>query len=203
MIKWLFFDLGSTLIDEGECEQYRIDKLLAQENAPGREVLLRTMQDFAEQNIPPYKYTAKKFRLETIKWPGHLEKLYDSVPDVLESLSKKYRIGIIANQNTGTEERLRIFGIRQYFDVIASSAELGFAKPDPEIFHAALKAAECKPENAVMIGDRLDNDIEPAGKLGMHTMWIKQGPFKFGNIDLITCRPDYVADRISDILNFL
>lgn len=35
--------------------------------------------------------------------------------------------------------------------------------------------AKCKPENAVMIGDRIDNDIVPAKQLGMKTIWIKQG----------------------------
>ena len=35
--------------------------------------------------------------------------------------------------------------------------------------------AGCQAENAVMIGDRLDNDIAPAKKLGMKTVWIRQG----------------------------
>ena len=39
MIKWIFFDLGSTLIDESECAEYRTQELLKQPNAPKRETL--------------------------------------------------------------------------------------------------------------------------------------------------------------------
>lgn len=34
--------------------------------------------------------------------------------------------------------------------------------------------SKCSPKNSVMIGDRIDNDIEPANKLGMKTIWVKQ-----------------------------
>lgn len=37
----------------------------------------------------------------------------------------------------------------------------------------------CWPENAVMVGDRIDNDIVPAKKMGMHTIWVKQGYGKY------------------------
>ncbi len=45
MIKWIFFDLGSTLIDESECVEYRTQELLKQPNAPKRDV--RTSHDRA------------------------------------------------------------------------------------------------------------------------------------------------------------
>jgi FMN phosphatase YigB (HAD superfamily) len=45
----------------------------------------------------------------------------------------------------------------------------------------ALENAECKPENAVMIGDRLDNDIYPAKKLGFKTVHILRG---FGRVQI-------------------
>ncbi len=63
----------------------------------------------------------------------------------------------------------------KYIKLVVASAEKGVAKPDSEIFLRALSRAYCLPENAVMIGDRIDNDIEPANKLGMKTIWVKQG----------------------------
>ena len=47
MIKRLFFDLGSTLIDESECAEYRTRELLRQRGAPCREVLERRMAELA------------------------------------------------------------------------------------------------------------------------------------------------------------
>ena len=43
-------------------------------------------------------------------------------------------------------------------DIVLASAEEGISKPNPEMFHRALIAANCWPDNAVMIGDRLDHD---------------------------------------------
>lgn len=202
-IKWLFFDLGSTLIDESECEEYRIRELLKQSNAPSREVLERQMKEYASQNLLPYKDAAKEFGLETTKWRHDLEKIYECVPYVLEKLCPKYNLGIIANQGLGAEDRLAGYGIRQYFDVIVSSAETGASKPDLKIFDIALKKAECSPEEAYMIGDRLDNDIVPAAKMGMYTIWVRQGSFKYGNVDLAENRPDIIVEQIVDILSYL
>ena len=86
-----------------------------------------------------------------------------------------YRLGIIANQNPGAEQRLARWGLLRFFDVIAASAETGFAKPDPAIFQWALAQAGCLAPNAVMVGDRLDNDIAPANRLGMHTVRLLRG----------------------------
>ncbi|MCH5200099.1 MAG: HAD family hydrolase [Oscillospiraceae bacterium] len=203
MIKWLFFDLGSTLIDESDCLEYRIQELLKQPHAPSRETLERRMTELASQNRLPHKDAAAEFGLEISKWPKHLEKLYEGVPELLEKLVDRYRLGIIANQSMGTEQRLVNYGIRQYFDIIMSSAEAGISKPDLKIFTAALEKAECIPENAYMIGDRLDNDIEPAAQIGMHTIWVKQASFSYGNLDLIQHKPDHTVDSITEILEYL
>lgn len=56
-----------------------------------------------------------------------------------------------------------------------ASAEEGISKPNPRIFEIALGRADCKAEHAVMIGDRIDNDVVPAKKMGMKTVWIRQG----------------------------
>ena len=58
-----------------------------------------------------------------------------------------------------------------------ASAEEGVAKPDRRIFDIALERSGCKPENAVMIGDRVDNDILPAKAVGMKTVLVGQGLF--------------------------
>ena len=71
-----------------------------------------------------------------------MEKLYPESQEVLQSLHGRYKLGIIANQSEGTEERLVQFGIREYFDVIVSSAEEGVSKPDKRIFELALQRAE-------------------------------------------------------------
>lgn len=77
-------------------------------------------------------------------------------------LYEKYKLGIITNQVAGTQERIDNWGIGKFFDVVVASAETGCAKPDLKIFSMALDKAGCEPADAVMVGDRLDNDIIPA-----------------------------------------
>ena len=71
------------------------------------------------------------------------------------------------------------------------------------IFEIALERSRCRPENAVMIGDRIDNDIVPAKQLGMKTIWIKQG---FGSLWTVmdeSEKADIEVNNLSDILNYL
>lgn len=68
------------------------------------------------------------------------------------------------------------------------------AKTSEEAMEIALKSIEVDPEECVMIGDSIVNDIAPAKKLGMQTIRVKQGL----NADVADC--DSVADKeIDDI----
>ena len=137
------------------------------------------------------------------KWESQYEMLFDDTELCLRVLSSKYKIGIIANQDYGTENRLINFGIRQYIDVIIASAEEGVAKPDKRIFELALNRTNCKAEHAVMIGDRIDNDIIPAKEMGMKTVWIKQGMGKYWKISNDYENADFVIDNLSELLTIL
>ena len=85
--------------------------------------------------------------------------------------------------------------------MVVASAEVGYAKPDFEIFNVALEQADCKPNETVMIGDRLDNDIIPAKKLGMKTVWVRQGFAKMQYVKSENERPDYIIENIGDIMD--
>lgn len=203
MIKWIFFDLGSTLIDETDCIEFRVAETLKQAGAPSKEEFYRQMEYFASVNMLPYKDTVKKFGLEKVRWIKELEKLYPESKEVLQALHGRYKLGIIANQSAGTVERLVQFGIREYFDVIVSSAEDGVSKPDKPIFELALQRAGCTAAEACMVGDRLDNDIVPAAEMGMCTVWVRQGWFGMGNVDLARLKPNFTVDGISEVIGIL
>lgn len=202
MLRWLFFDVGSTLVDETLCDQARIADTL-RTSTVSAEAFITRLRAFAAQNADAYKACLKHFSLTKAPWRSDLEQLYPAVPALLQQLSGRYALGVIANQNAGLEERLRAWGILPYFRVIVSSHDVGAAKPDPAIFETALQAARCSPEEACMIGDRLDNDILPAQRLGMHTIWVRQGLGGLGNPQLLSRQPDAVIERIGDLPNAL
>ena len=118
-------------------------------------------------------------------------------------VAKGYKLGIIANQKPGTAERLESWGLHQYFDVIAASAELGYAKPDKEIFEKALELAGCTAEESVMVGDRLDNDMIPAKAIGMETVWIKNGLAQYQGAALGKGVVDYQIRSLTELLRIL
>jgi HAD superfamily hydrolase (TIGR01549 family) len=113
------------------------------------------------------------------RYPKELEAPYEDAEVTLRTLSSRYKIGVIANQSSGTAERLTKWGLMQFVSICLSSAELGLEKPDPAIFELALCRAECTPTDAAMIGDGLDNDIRPARMLGWNTIRILQGFGRF------------------------
>ena len=133
-MKWIFFDLGATLVDESDVYKSRcrfaIDQL----------------------NIDPEEF---------------MNKVYE-------------------------EARISPTPIR-------TAAEAGCAKPDLRIFKMALQKAKCEPNEAVMVGDRLDNDIVPAKELGMKTIWVRQGYAIYQSIDDERKRPDYIVDSIDEL----
>ena len=172
---WIFFDVGSTLIDETEAYDVRNREMLHTSTVAPEAFEVRR-REFAARGEDGNASAVRYFGLTRTPWPAELEKPYDDAAPVLEYLQqKKYLLGIIANQSPGLETRLEQWGLRDYFTVVVSSAEAGMEKPDPAIFQFALKEAQCPPEQAVMVGDRLCNDILPAHELGMQTIWVRRG----------------------------
>ena len=198
-VKWIFFDIGSTLVDESECYEVRYKETTQDTNVSYQEFKDKVIE-LAATSDNPYKEAIKHFGLQKTKWYKELEKPYPFTESVLAELSKKYKLGIIANQSVGSEQRLADWGIGKYFDLVIASAEEGVEKPDPRIFQIALERANCLPENAVMVGDRLDNDIIPARELGMKTVWVKQGFAKYQPESDV---PDYTIKTLDDILKTL
>ena len=94
-------------------------------------------------------------------------------------------------------------GISEYIRLTVSSAEAGISKPDPAIFRLALEQANCAAEDAVMIGDRLDNDIIPAKQLDMHTIWVRQELGGMADIKNAENIADHIVKSIGDILSYL
>ena len=158
---------------------------------------------FYKENKKGDLEVARQLGVKLPKWESQYERLYTDTKDCLKKLSRIYKIGVIANQSLGTSERLENLGVRKYLDLIIASAEEGVSKPDRRIFEIALERSRCRPENAVMIGDRIDNDIVPAKQLGMKTIWVKQGFGSLWNITDESEKADIEINNLSDILKYL
>lgn len=96
-------------------------------------------------------------------------------PDVMSTLKllqeKGIKLGIITNAYQPMwmrDNELEQYGLLEYFpDCRFSAADFGYLKPHPDIFNAALKCLDVKPEEAVFIGDNPTADIAGAQGTGM------------------------------------
>lgn len=201
-IEWLFFDIGSTLIDEHLVYEKRMLNIAKSANTT-YEYVYNTAIMFYKQNKKGDLETIKLLNVEKPKWSFEDELLFEDTEVCLKKLSAKYKIGIIANQPLGAEKRLEKFGILKYIDLVIVSAEEGIAKPDQRIFEIALERSGCKSVNAIMIGDRIDNDIVPAKMLGMRTIWIKQGFGQYWHFTSENEKADYVVGSLIELCSLL
>ncbi len=204
-MKVLFFDVGYTLVNEDSVWEKRCHEQAETDEA--KKLGLTADDIYHEIEIasvsrkPQFRTVIDKFCFkEVAPYRTELEELYEEAPTVIKALTQKYELGIIANQLDGLKERLEAFGLIKYFKYIISSWDVQVMKPDIRIFEYALAKANCKPRNACMIGDRLDNDILPAKSLGMKTVWIKRG---FGALQKPLSKseePDYTINNLSQLL---
>ena len=100
-------------------------------------------------------------------------KLYPEVEEVLRSLKKKkFVIGMVSNWDSRLLKLCKGLGIDPYFDFKVISAVFGAAKPNPKIFEEALKLAHVRAEEAVHIGDSLEDDVRGAHLAGIKSIWL-------------------------------
>ncbi|MCM1164416.1 MAG: HAD family hydrolase [Lachnospiraceae bacterium] len=200
--EWLFFDVGWTLVNEDAAFKDRIRKIAEAANDAYDDVY-ETALDFYKQNKKGDREAAKLLGVSLPLWQKEYETPYENAAQCLEFFSRKYKIGVIANQSLGTERRLENYGLLQYIDLIAASAEEGVEKPDKRIFEIALNRSGCKARDAVMIGDRIDNDIVPANSLGMHTVWVRQSVWRYWSIKNKIEMPEYTTDSLDGLYGVL
>jgi putative hydrolase of the HAD superfamily len=68
-------------------------------------------------------------------------------------------------------------GLQPYLDFKVTSAEVGFDKPRPEIFQAALKKAAVNPDEALYVGDQYQIDIVGARGVGIKALLIDRNDY--------------------------
>jgi HAD superfamily hydrolase (TIGR01549 family) len=102
----------------------------------------------------------------------HFE-IYEDVLPVLDDLrAQGIGIGLVTNGARDLDEFVDHHGLRDRVDVAVSSRTHGRVKPHESIFRAALAELGVEPEEAAMVGDSPEDDIEGAKALGMRAFLI-------------------------------
>lgn len=102
--------------------------------------------------------------------------LRDGIAGVIEWLhAGGLLLGLAANQPAATLAVLDELGIGRYFSHRQVFGTHGFRKPGVRLFLSACDDLGVAPEQCIMIGDRVDNDVAPARLLGMTTVLFRTG----------------------------
>lgn len=104
----------------------------------------------------------------------------DLYPDALPSIRRLQRAGVrvavCGNQPVSRRAELLAAGVRA--DPLLTSDDLGAEKPDQAFFQGVLDAlGEPEPGDVWYVGDRPDNDVGPALEAGLHSVWLRRGPW--------------------------
>jgi putative hydrolase of the HAD superfamily len=115
---------------------------------------------------------------------------------VLEQLKKDHQLHIITNGFSEVQYiKLNNSGILHYFSGIFISEEIGYSKPNPEIFNFALEKCSALAEKSLMVGDDPHTDISGAETAGIKTCFYNP----YGSLQQI--RSTYTISHLKDLLS--
>lgn len=99
-----------------------------------------------------------------------------AVRGVLEQLSRHRRLALVSNYPCGRciRDTLDNVGLAPFFHTVVVSGDVGWCKPHPIPFQAALGALGVAPERAVYVGDNWLADVQGAKRLGMRAVLTEQ-----------------------------
>jgi putative hydrolase of the HAD superfamily len=98
----------------------------------------------------------------------------DTVATLEQFQNADIDLGILSNFDSRLYAVLRALNLLDYFRSITISTEVGFAKPNPNIFQIALEKHHCTPDQAWHIGDSLAEDYHAAINAGLHGIWLNR-----------------------------
>lgn len=117
--------------------------------------------------------------------------LYDDAEEILQYCTQLgYKNYLISNNFPELVKVFERLGLDKYFSGYFLSADIGYEKPNQEIFGQALTKAG-NPELCYMVGDNPVTDIKGAQAVGMKTILVHR------KAEGVT--PDYVCEELLDI----
>ncbi len=103
-------------------------------------------------------------------------RLLPGVVATLEFLSRRgFKLGLISNLSAAHVAPLEAAGLAELCDAVVLSCREGVAKPEPEAFRRLCERLGLPPEQVLMVGDSLANDVRAAEAFGMGAARIGAG----------------------------
>jgi putative hydrolase of the HAD superfamily len=222
MIKAILFDIDNTLIDfmqmkTKSCES-AIDSMIKAGLKVNKKRALKVLYKLYDEYGIEYQKIFQKFTKELTgkidyrlisygiiayrKEREYYLKPYSNVVSTLKTLKKKYKLAVVSDAPV-LEAWMRLVTMKldKYFDVVVTMADARKQKTHVAPFKNALRKLNVKPENSIMIGDRISRDVHTAKKLGIHTIYAKYGETK--PVVKGKSGADFEINNISEMINIV
>jgi len=224
---YIYFDLDDTLLDHKQAEQaaltdlyghfdlfsgiepgqlidtyHRINKELWEQygnNHLDRETLqrLRFEHTLAELDLDTGRYNeVGKFYMDS--YEDHWQ-WKEGAFRAFEKISRKFECGILTNGFSEVQKKkIKRFRLNRYTGNLVISEDVGFLKPQPEIFHYATLITGENPGDILYIGDSYRSDIEGGKSFGWNTAWYMNSSKRED-----TGKADFVFEDFEELCGYL
>lgn len=140
-----------------------------------------------------------------LPWYEGVSRLVYVEPEVKPTLERLrasgLKLGLVSNTawpSAAHDPDLERLGLRDLLECRIYSCEVGWEKPAPPIFRAALDCIGTAPEETAFVGDFLRYDVAGAHAVNMKAIW-KQVAGRPESADDSSIVPDAVVTRIGEV----
>jgi putative hydrolase of the HAD superfamily len=144
---------------------------------------------------PPAADLAAAMRAQILSWSS-VRQVHPDAHELLDALrARGLRIGYVSNTYDPPEilrEVIRDEGMEERADAIVLSSELGYRKPSPRIYRAALREVDTPAAATLFVGDRVLEDVVGPAREGMRTClatWFRSDQGDHALADTVADRP--------------
>jgi putative hydrolase of the HAD superfamily len=137
---------------------------------------------------------------------AHWKPEKETIPTLQTLSARGYSLAMISNAGNDEDVQTLVDNacLRPYFRFILTSAVFGVRKPHPAIFRSILEKLGLRPEQAVMVGDRLEADIQGAHNAGMPGILVtRRSGFAGPSSDSNARQPEAVIESLAELPDVL
>jgi epoxide hydrolase-like predicted phosphatase len=175
-IKWILFDLGNVLV---ELRTGGIERAAAALGSTPKRLIALFNENWMAERIAVGKLSPQEFveqinrqfgstitPADVVSWFGpEVAAIFPESPKLIASLKGRYSLGILSNTFFGHWDYFMAMDFAREFDAPMASHLLGFCKPDPRAYRAALDRMGATAAETVFVDDLAEN-VEAARALG-------------------------------------
>ncbi|UZR97744.1 HAD family hydrolase [Chondrinema litorale] len=179
-IKVVVFDLYNTLVEIKEPNNFFLNLYRSSHNGFGLDISAYTYLLMTKELDNLFELLPSEFKELYTERKEELEKelnsvvIYKEVYNVLEELSKNYRLFLISNLASPYKKPIFDNNLNKYFDDMIFSCDYGCLKPEQKIFKEVETLTANTPDEILMVGDSYKSDIVGAKQMAWNYLKVNR-----------------------------